>query len=144
MMEYFVVALLLCSFVIAEELDKNDNIYRIDNRNSFYRNSSNLILQVSTKVSTSNVVSTITVQADLKEPGLTVFSYVDRLEYGVEKSWKGNIFTESCSTLKQMGVNEPGLYLLNDKGIAFCDMSKDWNDSNIQTGVGRLRFKDVV
>ena len=115
MMEYFVVALLLCSLVAGEEC------LRID-----------------------EIISTITNQSDLKEPGLTLFSYIDRLECGVEKSWKGNIFTESCSTLKRSGVNETGFYLLNDKGIAFCDMSKNLNDSNIQTGIGRLRFKDVV
>ena len=121
MMEYIVVALFLSSLVVGEEMDTNDNIYKID-----------------------EIISTITNQTNLKEPGLTLLSYIDRLECGVEKSWKGNIFTESCSTLKQMGVNETGLYLLNDQGIAYCDMSKDWNDSNIQTGVGRLRFKDVV
>ena len=80
---------------------------------------------------------------DFQQSGLTLYSYIDRLECGAEKRWKGNLFTESCSNLKQMGVNQTGLYLLNDKGIAFCDMSKEWNDSDIQMTVGQIRFEEV-
>ena len=80
---------------------------------------------------------------DFQQSGLTLYSYIDRLECGAERRWKGNLFTESCSNLKQMGVNHTGLYLLNDKGIAFCDMSKEWNDSHIQMMIGKIRFEEV-
>ena len=82
-------------------------------------------------------------ETNSEQSGLTLYSYIDRLECGAERRWKGNLYTESCSSLKQMGVNQTGLYLLSDKGIAFCDMSKDWNDSEIQKIIGVIRFEDV-
>ena len=114
------IIILLFTLIAAEKLEDENNLYKL-----------------------ADLYSTSLNQTNSKEPGITLFSYIDRLECGVEKSWKGNIFTESCSNLKQMGVNETGLYLLNDKGIAFCDMSREWNDSNMQTEIGKMRFKDV-
>ena len=119
-MKLIISSLVLWCLVIGEELAKHDNIHKI-----------------------AGVLSKLTNDPDSNESLLTLFSYVDRMECGVEKSWKGNIFTESCNNLRKMGVNETGFYLLSNKGIAFCDMSKNWNDSDIQTIVGKIRFKDV-
>ena len=118
-MKYLMVSVVLISVVVGEEHD-----------------TLNLATKLADALSRTNV-------SDHQDSGLTLYSYIDRLECGAERRWKGNLFTESCSNLKQMGVNQTGLYLLNDKGIAICDMSKEWNDSEIQMMIGEIRFEDV-
>ena len=118
-MEYLIVSVVLWSVVVGKDT---------------------YIPEIATKL--ANVLSEGNVN-DIQQSGLTLYSYIDRLECGAERRWKGNLFTESCSNLKQMGVNQTGLYLLNDKGIAFCDMSKEWNDSDIQMMIGQIRFEEV-
>ena len=119
-MELVIIFIVLCCVVMGEELHVSELASRL-----------------------ADAMTTTTNISDSQENGLTLFSYIDRLECGAERRWKGNLFTESCSNLKQMGVNKTGLYLLNDKGIAFCDMSKEWNDSQIQMMIGQIRFEDV-
>ena len=79
---------------------------------------------------------------DMKKSELTLVSYVP--VRGVQKTWKGNKLSESCISLKTMGVNQTGYYLLNSKRIVLCDMSKNINDTDIQTQIGRIRFKDMM
>ena len=99
------------------------------------------------KSSNSELLELIDIETnedDPKESGLTLVSYIDMLDCGVEQQWKGNIFTESCGSLKEMGVNRTGLYILNNKSIAFCDMSKNSSHLNMYTQVGRIRYKDIM
>ena len=84
-------------------------------------------LNDATKIDAYSSIDTIKAPpntSNLNESELTILSYVDRLDCGVQKSWKGNEFTESCHSLKRMGVNITGYYLLSNKSISFCDMSK--------------------
>ena len=83
-------------------------------------------------------------KSNLNESELTVFSYVDRLDCGVQKSWKGNEFTESCHSLKRMGVNVTGYYLLSNKSISFCDMSKNFSDPDFQKRIGSISFEESM
>ena len=82
--------------------------------------------------------------SDVKESGLKLIRYVDRLEWGVQENWKPNAITESCSSLKRMGINETGYYLLNNKNIAFCDMAKNFSDPDIQREIWKVTFKYIM
>ena len=49
-----------------------------------------------------------------------------------QKKIEPNELMDSCSNLKTSGVTASGSYVLNDKSVAFCDMTKRVSDPEIQ------------
>ena len=67
---------------------------------------------------------------------------IGRMKCQGQKQIEPDKLMDSCANLWINGNTETGNYILNDQTVAFCEMSKQITDPDIQHHIGSLRYQD--